>query len=278
MKLFVLFLLAFISFIRVDGQNRHKEKCASSIDYDKLQKHNPSLFNYLKEIDRKSAEYALKKSNDPSPNSIPNTATVVTIPVVVHVIHNGEAVGVGRNISDAQIRSQIDVLNEDFRRLNADRTNTPPEFAGVAADVRIEFRLACIDPNGNPTNGIRRVQGDRDNYNLFFNLDGTVDDATTGIKANAAAWNREKYLNIWSANIDGGAGALGYATFPGAAANIDGVVIQFNAFSRTGNLQSPYDKGRTGTHEVGHWLSLIHIWGDDVGGCNGTDNVADTPN
>lgn len=140
----------------------------------------------------------------------------------------------------------------------------------------IEFRLACIDPNGNPTTGIRRVQGNQGNYNVITGLGGTVDDAATSIKANAAAWNRDRYLNIWSASMNGS--VLGYATFPGAAANVDGIVIQFNAFGRTGNLQSNYDKGRTATHEVGHWLSLIHIWGNDLGACNGTDNVADTPN
>jgi hypothetical protein len=82
----------------------------------------------------------------------------------VHIIHNGEAIGIGANISDAQIQSQIDVLNEDFRRRNADKTQTPSVFAPIAADVNIEFRLACTAPNGNPTNGITRVQGDRQSY------------------------------------------------------------------------------------------------------------------
>lgn len=196
--------------------------------------------------------------------------------MIVHVIHNGEAVGVGRNISDAQIQSQIDVLNEDFRRLNADRVNTPAHFAGVAADVGIQFRLACTDPNGNPTNGIRRVQGNQADYVVVPSPDGTtVNEAATGIKQNDAPWDRDQYLNIWTANITNG--ILGYATFPGSPANVDGVVMQYNAFGRTGTLQANYDKGRVATHEVGHWVSLFHIWGDDGGLCTGDDLVADTP-
>jgi len=263
------------------GQTPLKERCGTRIDYEKLRKSNPFLYNYLQEINRKAAEYTQKRQRGQvSPQSIPNTATIVTIPVVVHVIHNGEAVGSGRNISDAQIQSQIDVLNEDYRRLNADRTNTPAEFAGVAADVGIQFRLACVDPNGNSTNGIRRVQGDQANYTIVFNQDLTINEASTGIKANDAAWNRNQYLNIWTASINGG--TLGYGTLPGGAANVDGVVVQYNAFGRTGNLQSSYDKGRTATHEVGHWLSLAHIWGANAPqnstDCNDTDDVADTPN
>lgn len=277
MKARLVFLLAFVYSLSGWGQTQPGERCGSRIDYEKLRKYNPSLYNYLKEIDRKAAEYSQRKQNGQAgTQSIPNTATIVTIPVVVHVIHNGEAVGTGRNISDAQIQSQIDVLNEDFRRLNADRTNTLAEFVGVAADAGIQFRLACLDPNGNPTNGIRRVQGGQADYDVVQNPDGTVNEAATGIKANDAAWNRDQYLNIWTASMNND--ILGYAPFPGAAANVDGVVIQFNAFGRIGNLQANFDRGRTATHEVGHWLSLFHIWGDDDGACTGTDNVADTPN
>lgn len=224
MKTRLVFLLAFVHALGVWGQTKTppRERCGSYIDYDKLQKHNPFLYNYLREIDRKAAEYSQKKQNgEVSPQSIQNTATIVTIPVVVHVIHNGEAVGVGRNISDAQIQSQIAVLNEDYRRLNSDRTNTLAEFTGVAADVGIQFRLACIDPNGNSTNGIRRVQGNQADYFIVENPGGTIDEAATGIKANDAAWNRDQYLNIWTASMNDG--TLGYATFPGSAANI-GVV------------------------------------------------------
>lgn len=108
MKHFLFFLLIFVHSVGLRGQNKLEERCGSSIDYDKLQKYNPFLFNYLKEIDRKAGEYSLQqKKNQASPQSILNTSTVVTIPVVVHVIHNGEAIGVGRNISVAQIQSQI---------------------------------------------------------------------------------------------------------------------------------------------------------------------------
>jgi hypothetical protein len=193
----------------------------------------------------------------------------ITIPVVVHVIHApGEAVGAGRNISVAQVQSQIDVLNEDFRRLNADRFNTPGAFAGAAADPNIEFRLACMDPNGNPTNGITRTASGTsaftDNNNIKFNATGGHD-----------AWPTSRYLNIWVGNLAGG--LLGYAQFPfdyAASPNTDGVVITTTSFGRVGNVAWPFDEGRTATHEVGHWLNLFHIWGDAQ--C-GNDQCGDTP-
>ncbi len=198
----------------------------------------------------------------------------VTIPVVVHVLHNGESLGSGLNISLAQIQSQIDVLNEDFRRMNSDRSQTPATFSGVAADVGIEFTLACIDPEGNPTNGIVRQQTSVNTFiqetdNIKFNSQGGSD-----------AWPATNYLNIWIAgDIQNqfGEGLLGYAQFPDQLStdpDTDGVVIRTTSFGRTGNIDAPFDEGRTATHEVGHWLNLIHIWGDAV--C-GDDLVGDTP-
>ncbi|WP_083940537.1 zinc metalloprotease [Rudanella lutea] len=208
---------------------------------------------------------------------------VILIPVVVHVIHNTDA----QNISDAQIRSQIDVLNEDFRRANSDASQTPARFG--TADTRIQFYLACKDPDGNPTNGIERFRTSAIGFTLN-NLDA-VKQAGVGLPA----WDSNKYLNIWSCNfIDA---TLGVATFPISLANrpnFDGIVVRFNALGKTGNLLPAFNLGRTATHEVGHWLNLIHIWGDDdldnyapngayIGDilgndCNGTDEVADTPN
>lgn len=193
----------------------------------------------------------------------------ITIPVVVHVIHSpGEAIGTGRNISVAQIESQIDVLNEDFRRLNADRFSTPAAFTGVAADPNIEFRLACMDADGNPTTGITRTASSTasftDNDNIKFNSTGGHD-----------AWPTNRYLNIWVGNLV--SSLLGYAQFPfdyATKPNTDGVVIRTTSFGRVGNVSFPFDDGRTATHEVGHWLNLFHIWGDAH--C-GNDQCADTP-
>jgi hypothetical protein len=193
------------------------------------------------------------------------TGVVYTIPVVVHIVSRTTA----ENISDAQVQSQIDVLNEDFRLLNADNVNTPTLFAGLKSDVEVQFCLAKQDPNGAVTAGITRTTTTR----TSFGTNDAVKSASTGGKA---PWNTAAYLNLWVCNIGGG--ILGYAQFPGGPASTDGVVIDYRYFGRGGSSVAPFNKGRTGTHEVGHWLNLNHIWGDDGTACTGTDNVADTPN
>ena len=195
------------------------------------------------------------------------------IPVVVHVLHNGTAVGVDANISDAQILSQIRVLNEDFRRKNADASRTPEEFLPVAADANIEFVLAKQDPNGLPTNGIVRKQGPKTIYG--------PEDAT--IIGQTSQWNPEEYLNMWVVPLV--SPFLGYATFPTSnlpglnfvpSASIrDGITVDYLFFG-TGPGTAANTTGRTTTHEVGHYLGLRHIWGD--GGCEVDDFVLDTPN
>lgn len=187
------------------------------------------------------------------------------IPVVVHVVYRTAA----QNISDAQVKSQIKVLTEDFRKTNADIGSVPPAFAALAADARVEFELATVDPSGNPTTGIVRK---RTTVNGFSD-DDAVKSASTG---GSDPWPSNKYLNIWVCQLSGG--LLGYAQFPGGPAATDGVVILHSAFGTTGTAAAPFNLGRTTTHEVGHWLNLRHIWGDDGTGCAGSDFVADTPN
>lgn len=189
---------------------------------------------------------------------------VVTIPVVVHVVWNTSA----ENISDAAIQSQIDVLNADFRRTNADAGNTPSYFQGVAADCEINFCMAQRDPNGNATNGIVRRQTSVTSFS-------TNDNVKYYNNGGSNAWPRDQYLNIWVCDL--GSGLLGYAQFPGGPAATDGVVCDYAYFGTIGS-QQPFHLGRTATHEVGHWLNCYHIWGDDGTSCNGTDNVSDTPN
>ena len=191
---------------------------------------------------------------------------ITRIPVVVHVVWNTAA----QNVSNAQIASQIDVLNRDFRRTNPDVSTTPAPFLPLATDSRIEFFLATIDPHGAPTTGIERRQSSVAAFSA--NNDGVKSVATGGMNA----WPQEHYLNMWVAPLQ--SGLLGYAQFPGGPAHTDGVVIQFSAFGTSGTAAAPFNLGRTATHEVGHWLNLNHIWGDDGTGCSGTDNVADTPN
>lgn len=194
---------------------------------------------------------------------------VVFIPVVVHVVYRTAA----ENISIAQVQSQIDVLNEDFGRTNSDASQTPSQFQGVADDMDIRFCLAQRDPSGQATNGITRTQTDANS----FGLGGAVKSENTGGKS---AWPSDQYLNIWVCNLS--SPLLGFATLPGSAApGQDGVVIDYTNFGRTGAVQAPYNRGRTGTHEVGHWLNLLHIWGDDENSsdnCAGSDQVSDTPN
>lgn len=172
------------------------------------------------------------------------------IPVVVHVLYNT----LEENISDAQVQSQIDVLNEDFNLRNADRTLIPSLFSGVKGDVGVKFTLAqTIRKYSNKTSWAA-------NDNMKFTARGGSD-----------AVDPAHNLNIWVCDLQK---YLGYSYYPGIRSELDGVVILYTAFGRTGTLMTDYDKGRTTTHEIGHWMNLIHIWGDAT--C-GTDLVDDTP-
>jgi len=200
---------------------------------------------------------------------------VIRIPVVVHVLHHTDA----ENLDQAQIDSQIAALNRDYRLLNADKSLIPAPFSVFAADSLVEFVLAVRDPQGEPTSGITRTWTPKTAFPFDpFDPLATekLDEMVKLDQFGKAAWPRDSYLNIWTCTIDGG--LLGYAQFPGGPAATDGVVINNTAFGSGGIAQAPYDLGRTGVHEVGHWLNLLHIWGDDDGGCTGSDNVADTPN
>ena len=205
-------------------------------------------------------------------------ANTYTIPVVVHVIHNGEAIGAGTNIPDDQIISQIQVINDDYKRLNADKTNTPAEFQPVAGSIDLQFVLAKQDPEGLATNGITRTLGTKPSW--------TIND-NTEFKA-LSYWPAENYLNIWVINLSGS--IIGYAQLPVStqlpgledSSNdrlTDGVIVDYQTFGSTAggnfNLETAFNKGRTATHEIGHFLGLRHIWGDGSS-CN-TDYVDDTP-
>lgn len=193
-------------------------------------------------------------------------AGVAVIPVVVHVVYNTAA----QNISDAQIQSQLDVLNHDYRASNTDISGTPSAFASAEADARIEFRLAVRDPNCQTTTGITRTSTTVTQFDIF-NTDAVKSAATGG----ADPWPADRYLNIWV--CPGLSNQLGRGTFPGTAATVDGLIVVTQAFGTVGTLYSSYNLGRTATHEIGHYFDLHHLWGD-VSDCSGTDFVADTPN
>ena len=186
---------------------------------------------------------------------------VIIIPVVVHIVYNNS----DQNISNDQVRSQIKVLNQDFRKKNADAAYIPAAFKNVAADARIEFRLATLDPSGIATDGIVRKSTDV----TAFGLDDKIKSSLLG---GDDAWNRDNYLNLWVGNLSDG--MMGYASVPGCDPQKDGVVIKYTAFGTTSNVLAPFNKGRTAVHEIGHWLGLRHIWGD--ADC-GDDKIEDTP-
>jgi len=253
-KTITLSFLSFLFALTVGAQERN---CYSMENLEYRKQQDPGLeqrmFNLEQETNRIIA------ANQANPN---RRATLITIPVVVHVLYSNS----NENISDAQIQSQIDVLNEDFRRLNSDADNTWSQ----ATDVEIEFCMATIDPNGNSTNGITRKSSTRATW-------GTNDAMKRASQGGVNPWPVSDYLNMWVCNIGGG--ILGYAQFPGGSAATDGVVMgtQYFGSKDKGNgffLAAPFDLGRTATHEVGHYLNLRHIWGD--ANC-GDDFVGDTP-
>lgn len=250
-------------------------RCATTEYEEFLQKKNPKR---MTDAQFEAWLTPLVKKHKTMRTASKTAATIITIPVVVHVIHSGQAVGSAPNISDAQVQSQITVLNEDFRKmLGSPGYNTNP----VGADIEIEFKLALQDPNGNPTNGIDRV-------NLCQNT-WPIDDIDTYVKP-VTIWDPSQYLNMWSVSFSN-SNDLGYAQYPdgsgldgldsnGGNANTDGVVSNFSVFGSIAYndgsfvLDGTFNKGRTMTHEVGHWLGLRHIWGDAT--C-GDDFCADTP-
>lgn len=173
----------------------------------------------------------------------------IVIPVVVNVLYRTTA----ENISDAQIQSQIDVLNKDFNAQNTDFASVPSVFSGVKANVGIRFEL----------DQVRRKYVNRTSWGTNNLMKGS-----TGLTALTPTTK----MNLWVCTI--GNGILGYAQFPGGASSTDGVVVDSKYLGTTGTATYPFNLGRTATHEVGHWLNLRHIWGDAT--C-GTDLVADTP-
>ncbi|MFM9837836.1 MAG: M43 family zinc metalloprotease [Cyclobacteriaceae bacterium] len=274
-------LLRFTIFtfsLLIAASSLAQERCGT-VEYEKmLHQKNPkkeTIDQFEKWMNNK---LNLLKNAPASTSGAQRTQTTYTIPVVVHVIHNGEAIGTGINISDAQVLSQIKVLNDDFNRLNADKTNTPSVFQSVAGSFDVQFVLAQQDPNGLATNGIVRVKGSQSSWTFGNNY----------LLKSQSYWPAEQYLNVWVTYLTD---YLGYtqlpvsSTLPGLEDSsnerlTDGIVINYREFGTieagSFDLHPKYNKGRTLTHEMGHFFGLRHVWGDGSD-CTSTDYVADTP-
>jgi hypothetical protein len=261
----IFFIAAIISLTAFTGYkspqdpgdnsfNPNSKKNCGTVEFNNIQmQRNPQFKINREEIERFTKEYVLDDNR-----------SVVTIPVVFHVVYNTNE----QNISDAQLMSQLEILNKDFNRLNADTVNTPAAFQSLAANVQVQFCLAQRDPSGNFTTGITRTMT---SLTEFTAEDTSIYYTSLGGKD---IWDRNKYLNIYSCKLAGT--LLGYAQFPGGNPNTDGVVIGYNYMGNTGTVQPPNNLGRTASHEVGHWLNLFHIWGDEPA-CAQDDEIADTP-
>jgi hypothetical protein len=243
----------------LDSDGRMLRDCGVVQHEQYLSQIDPNYENSRREIEEFTKDYLEGRKQLSGPLKVPS---IITIPVVFHVVYNTPA----QNVSDSQILEQLNQLNADFSATNSDNIDTPSIFQPTG-NMNIQFCLASRDPNGNPTTGIER----RQTSITSFPSDTTVKYFSSG---GLDAWPRDSYLNFWICSISGS--ILGYATFPGAISSTDGVVM--NYFT-VGSLTSPgpsayYGFGRTATHEIGHWLNLRHIWGDTT--C-GNDFVSDTP-
>jgi hypothetical protein len=268
---FIFFISAQGAFaqIRCATDEMHKTRMLKDTAYAR------QYTEFLKILNNTIAAKKVQAAKNMGAVSYPDT--IYTIPVVVHIVHNNINGDIGgTNIPDEQVLSQIKVINQDYRRLNPDTSLTRAMFKPVAADSRIQFCLANRDPNGNFTSGITRSYSSQS----LFDFGGSGE---TTLKA-ISYWPNDQYLNIWVAPLFYGASTLLGSTqlpegtgLPGLTSQttpntLDGVCVDYRAFGTSGNLYNLYKKGRTATHEIGHYLGLFHTFEN----CN-TDYCADTP-
>lgn len=235
--------------------------CATNAKIEQLKADDPGFAAHHKVTTRYLTDVKnLQKSNTSQ------TPDVVTIPVVFHVLYKNQT----QNISDAQINSQLAVMNADFRKCNSDFSDVVPEvFQEMAADMEICFAKATITPDGQPTDGITRKAVPME---FVFDMEYYTDEGQP-------AWDSSHYLNIWIGRFP--PGTLGFGTPPAAAGEAyDGLCISYKYFGDMGTALEPFDKGRTVTHELGHYLGLRHPWGEDASSCGSSlndDGISDTP-
>ena len=232
-----------------------RDRCGTMLKVEQLLQSDPQA--------RARAEQLSKIIPSATATDNYRTNAIIYIPVVVHIVLNNPYF-----ISDADVQFQIDKLNLDFSGLNPDSTNIPPAFQAVRGHSQIRFALARRTPAGMLTNGIDRV-----NSSIGFDINQQVDPIKRSSLGGADVWDPNSYLNFWVGLDASQSGILGYAQFPtsGNVAN-DGIVINAIAWGNNPCYTAPgYNLGRTAVHETGHYLGLLHIWGDDGGSCAGDD-------
>ncbi len=250
-------ILAFLTAFNTLIAQAPKRSCATTEVLAEQVRQNPDLLDNIQAIEEHTQRFA-------SHSQLHTRSSTITIPVVIHIVYRTS--NNIENISDKQVLSQIEALNNDYRRLNSDYNSTPSVFQSVSADCGIEFKLAKRTPDGKATTGIVRYPSAR------RTPWGKNDEVKIADKGGVNPWDATKYLNIYVCAV--GSGILGYSTLPGTGTALDGVVIDYRYFGTIGNVVAPFNQGRTATHEIGHWLNLRHIWGDTD--C-GDDAIADTP-
>lgn len=255
------YILLIFSFAFVSGFSQRT--CATS---DKLaQKMTDPVFAAYHNAVMDGIHSGAAETNKQNSTAAPSA--VITIPVVFHILYKNST----QNISDAQINSQLAILNNDYRKLNSDFNSVVPAiFRPLAADMELVFVKANRTPTGQPTDGVVR-KAVANNFNFYDNYYTASGDL---------AWNTRNYLNIWIGNFNDPE-LLGFALLPSAAGDPDdGLCISYKYFGNTGTAVPPFNKGRTATHEIGHYFGLYHPWGQDGSACgnaNNSDRVADTP-
>jgi len=266
MKFSIIFIVSISLFLFVE------ESYSAGCGHEKYMEHHFKKHPGLKEkMEREQAEMDLIERDEHERRVARKfVGENYTIPVVIHIIYNSAS----QNPSDTLVKDQIARLNVDYRKLNADQTETLTEFKPFADDMGIQFVLASVDPIGNPTTGINRLQTSKTSFYgpSDPNFDNDCQKSSTG---GVDIWDRDLYMNIWVCNLDDS--TLGFAQLPGGGPDTDGIVITSSAFGAQG--PPPYNLGRTTTHEVGHWFNLRHPWGPSGSNsdCSQDDGVNDTP-
>ena len=288
--LLLLFCFWLMTATTTNTVAQSAERCGYEMAKREMAQKYPSYSIAAQQTFEQARLYAEQRRNLQNDDENP---TIFKIPVVFHIVYADD----DENLSDALVQSQMEVLNEDFRRLNSNASDVREIFADLATDPKIEFYIAETDPNGQPTNGITRTP------TTITSFAGIADHVKASDTGGIEAWDTEQYLNIWVCNMNTTLfgvevpSVLGIAyppidapnwsdgAIPDNIADVDGVIINYQTFGRNnpqaGVLTGTADEGRTAVHEIGHYLGLRHLWGDPdsfTNGCTVDDGLEDTPN